>query len=264
MRCKLYHIDTAHFIFVANKAYMYEKILQGLQTRFVGVPDKVLKKIATKLSKTTTEEGAIDDAVNGVTFGEVVAIAGDMRATEATATAVKNYETRHGLKDGQPVVTDDATPQGGGDKGGDNGGDLMAAILAKFEAMEQRLTALSNEKATAGYRAQLDDATKGMPEKIAAFVVKQFESQKFDTADAFDEWLVGMTDTFGGLTINPTDAPTPPQGGAGAPTNRGVINPPKGGATGGNEPKINEFVKARAEARAAANASTAIQGLQTK
>ena len=91
---------------------MRQQILEALKAKFSGVSEKILGRIADKLAKTVTTAEQVATAVEGVTFQQVLDSYGDSRATEAQQTAVHNYETKYGLKDGQKIEN------GGGQQGG--------------------------------------------------------------------------------------------------------------------------------------------------
>ena len=95
---------------------MKKQILEALKAKFQGVSEAILNRIADKLAKTVTTAEQVATAVEGVTIQQVIESYGDSRATEAQQTAVHNYETKYGLKDG--VKVDD----GGGSQGGQQGG----------------------------------------------------------------------------------------------------------------------------------------------
>lgn len=84
---------------------MKEKILEALKTKFSGVNANILNRVADKLSKTVTTEDQVQTAVDGVTFQNVLESYGDSRATEASSSAVQNYEKKHNLKEGKVVTT---------------------------------------------------------------------------------------------------------------------------------------------------------------
>lgn len=89
---------------------MRKKIISALATRFEGVDAKILGRIADNLmaAKTLETDEDINSAVEEVTFADILKSYGDARATDASKAAVSNYEKRHGLKNGKPVVqTDD-------------------------------------------------------------------------------------------------------------------------------------------------------------
>ena len=104
---------------------MKQQILTALKAKFVGVSDAILDRVATKLAQTVTTAEQVQTAVDGVTFQQLLESYGDSRATQATQTAVHNYETKYGLKDGVkvtppeqqphvPPVTPPVTPPAGG------------------------------------------------------------------------------------------------------------------------------------------------------
>lgn len=78
-----------------------EQILEALKTKFQGVQASILDRVATKLAQTVTTEEQVKTAVEGVTIQQVIESYGDSRATQATSTAVHNYEAKYGLKDGR-------------------------------------------------------------------------------------------------------------------------------------------------------------------
>lgn len=88
---------------------MKKEILEALTTKFPGVSVSILDRIATKLAETVTTAEQVKTAVEGVTIQQVIESYGDSRATEASNTArknaVKDYESRYGLKDGVKTTT---------------------------------------------------------------------------------------------------------------------------------------------------------------
>jgi hypothetical protein len=94
---------------------MKKQILEALKAKFQGVSEAILNRIADKLAKTVTTAEQVATAVEGVTIQQVIESYGDSRATEAQQTAVHNYETKYGLKDG--VKVDD----GGGSRADSTG-----------------------------------------------------------------------------------------------------------------------------------------------
>lgn len=82
---------------------MLQEILNALKAKFEGVSDAVLNRIAAKLAKTVTTAEQVKSAVDGVTLQQVIDSYADNRATEATQTAIRNYEQKHGLKDGVKI-----------------------------------------------------------------------------------------------------------------------------------------------------------------
>lgn len=84
---------------------MKVKILAALKTKFVGVDEAILTRIAEKKATGVTDESQIPAIVEGVSFQDVLSSYGDFRAGDATQSAVKNYEKKHNLKDGKVIET---------------------------------------------------------------------------------------------------------------------------------------------------------------
>ena len=83
---------------------MKKKLLEALKTKFVGVDEAILERIATKKTEGVTDESQITGIVDGINFQDVVKSYGDYRANEANVSSIKNYEEKHGLKDGKPIT----------------------------------------------------------------------------------------------------------------------------------------------------------------
>lgn len=83
---------------------MKKKLLEALKTKFMGIDEAVLERMATKRAEGLTDESKITAIVDGITIQDVVKSYGDYRANEAAASSVSNYEEKHGLKDGKPVT----------------------------------------------------------------------------------------------------------------------------------------------------------------
>lgn len=114
---------------------MKKKLLEALKTKFVGVDEAILERMATKKAEGVTDESQITGIVDGINFQDVVKSYGDYRANEANVSSVKNYEEKHGLKDGKPVTA------GGEGEGANKGGkasytteELDSYFTSKLEA----------------------------------------------------------------------------------------------------------------------------------
>lgn len=82
---------------------IYEQILAALKTKFQGVEDATLQRIASKKSEGVTDESKVNSIVEGISFQDVLNSYGDYRADGAQKTAISNYEKKHNIKDGKPV-----------------------------------------------------------------------------------------------------------------------------------------------------------------
>ncbi len=147
-------------------------ILEALRNRFAGVSDAILNRIADKLDKTVKSQEEVATAVEGVTLQQVLESYGDSRATEAQQTAVRNYESKYGLKDGvrvevntggqNPQTATDVAPKGGGDETP----AWAKALIDSNKALTDRLNTLEGEKTAASRRQRLAAITEKLPENL--------------------------------------------------------------------------------------------------
>lgn len=150
---------------------MRKEILDALKAKFTGVSDNVLGRIADKLSKTATTQEQVKTAVEGVTIQQVIESYGDSRATEASNTArenaVKDYESRYGLKDGAKVT--DLNQAGGAAAAAATGASSTAGgeeAPAWAKAFMERLDKLEASKTTETRKQQLNAIIGKLPETI--------------------------------------------------------------------------------------------------
>ena len=147
---------------------MRQLILDALKTKFPGVSEKILGRIADKLAKTVTTQEQVQTAVDGVQFQQVLESYGDSRATEATQTAVANYEAKHGLKDGKVVKAGDGD-NGKTNPNGDGDEKIPAwaqTLLADNKEMKATIKAMQGEKVTASRREQLSKIISALPPAV--------------------------------------------------------------------------------------------------
>lgn len=162
---------------------MKEQILEALRAKFPGRSAVILGRIADKLAKTATTPEQVTTAVEGVTpeLIEVIESYGDSRATEASTTAVTNYEAKYGLREGKPTTT--PAPTG---EGNDNApkGQADESVPAWAVSLTERVTALQNElnrrdaeRTTTGRRQALEAIYGHLPEPLR----KGYERIPLDT-----------------------------------------------------------------------------------
>ncbi|MBQ7017642.1 MAG: hypothetical protein IJN06_01375 [Bacteroidales bacterium] len=148
-------------------------LLNALKTKFAGVSDAILDRVATKLAQTVTTAEQVQTAVDGVTFQQVLESYGDSRATQAQQTAVHNYETKYGLKDGVKIETPPAAvppvgqqtqPTGGG--ANDTTNQLLQQLLDQNKKLSERLDSMENNRTTETRRQQISTLIAKLPENI--------------------------------------------------------------------------------------------------
>lgn len=181
---------------------MYKKkILDLLIAAYAGVSSTILSRIAEEKAKTVTKEEDCEAAAESVTLQSIIEAESDRRATQATQSAVANYEKKHSLKEGKPVNegagqqqnSQQASSAGGDGKEGQQGGDLAATIAAAIKSAVEPLTAeiatLKTQKAAEDFNTQLSTAISGASDKFKERIQRDSRFLKFDTPEAQAEWL---------------------------------------------------------------------------
>lgn len=180
---------------------MRKEILDALKAKFSGVSDNVLGRIADKLAKTATTAEQVKTAVEGVTIQQVIESYGDSRATEASNTArenaVKDYESKYGLKDGVKTTTTTTTtggdPKGSATENTDGGNE----VLALLKRMEERMDRMEASKTTDTRKQQLNAVIGKLPEAMR----KAYERIPVDklTEEEFNTQLAEITTEVEGI-----------------------------------------------------------------
>lgn len=150
---------------------MKNQILALLIAKFVGVNEQVLGRIADKLTANTTANSTQEELttlVEGVTFQQVIDSHADARATQATQTAVANYEAKYGLKEGQKVTVEGSQNQNVLEtQGGNNETPAWAkAIIDSNKALQDKISAMEGEKVTTSRKQTLEAITSKLPENL--------------------------------------------------------------------------------------------------
>lgn len=173
---------------------MYKlQILEALKTKFQGVSDAILNRIADKLARTVTTQEGVAPAVEGVTIQQLIESYGDSRATEAQATAVQNYEKKYGLKDGEkttaetqsggqpPQATQVVTPQ----TGGEQTPAWAQAILDSNKQLAERMSKLEMARVTSTRKTKLGEIINKLPDALRKgyerIPVDAITDEEFDT-----------------------------------------------------------------------------------
>lgn len=146
---------------------IYEQILAGLRTKFQGVEDATLHRIASKKAEGVTDEGKVNSIVEGISFQDVLTSYGDYRADGAQKTAVSNYEKKHNIKDGKPI--EEPKPQ-----------DPLPTPTPQSKPTEQ----------VPAWAQSLIDSNKTLSEKLAAMDAKT-------KADERNQQIAAVAKSFG-------------------------------------------------------------------
>lgn len=187
-------------------------ILAALKTKFVGVPDAILDRIATQKAKTVTTEEQATSLVEGLTLQNVFDSYGDSRATEASQTAVSNYEKKHGLKDGKPGAnpepTPPITPPANPQPGGLTLEDVTKAVAAAIQPFSEKITQFETQTAAEKRNAEILAKAKehGIPENF----ISRFKIA--DDAD-LDTYMKEVKQDFANIGFEGTRSPETGAGG---------------------------------------------------
>jgi len=166
---------------------MKQKLLDALKTKFKGVQDAILDRQAEKLAKTVEKEDQIETAISGVTFDTLLQSETDRRATEASETAVKNYEKKHKIKDGKiiedPKKKPDPEPKKKEDGDDEKVPTWAKSFMEKQDALDERLSKQEQEKERSSKLAQAKDLLKAskIPEKYQDKWIKRVDVDDEET-----------------------------------------------------------------------------------
>lgn len=143
---------------------MKEKILAALKTKFSGVDEAILSRIADKKATGVTDENQVNSIVEGISFQDVLQNYGDFRAGQAQTTSIANYEKKHGLKDGKPIENPKPDPKP--DEKPDIAKLIADGIAAGIKPFSDKLAAFEAKEAQAQRMAQISDVAKkyGIPD----------------------------------------------------------------------------------------------------
>lgn len=176
---------------------MKKKLLDALKTKFSGVSEVILDRIATKKAEGVTDESQITAIVDGISFQDVLTSYGDYRANEANVSSVKNYEEKHGLKDGKPVTA------GGEGADGNKGGktsfstdELDNYFNSKLEAAikpyKEKIESLETEKHQGDRKTAISNAMKklGLTEDEMQFVTVPEDKEPEEYLTGYKQHLI--------------------------------------------------------------------------
>lgn len=142
---------------------MKDKILAFLKAKLTGIPNAFLEGVSNQLATTITDEAQIETVCNTGLIASLKTAAdyaqqeGDRRATTATDTAIKGYETKHNLKDGKSAANNQSDKSNQNqNQNTDEVPSYLKPFLAKLEAIEAKeaITAKANAS-----KALLDSAS---------------------------------------------------------------------------------------------------------
>jgi hypothetical protein len=181
---------------------MHKIALDALKTRFEGISESVLDRMAKKIAKTATTAEEVKSTVEEVTIQQIIDAEGDRRATDAQKTAVANYERKHGLKDGKTIEPSDPneptdTPDA---KDPEDMPQWAKALVETNAKLQQQLSAMSSERITNDRKQQLSAVVEQLPEHLQ----KPYARMKLDglSDEEFKTTLEDVKTEVGGIVDN--------------------------------------------------------------
>lgn len=160
---------------------IYELILAGLRTKFAGVDDATLQRIASKKAEGVTDESKVNSIVEGITFQDVVTNYGDYRADGAQKTAVSNYEKKHNIKDGKPI--EEPTPQ---DPSPTPTPQTTEQVPAWAQSLIDSNKTLSEKLAAMDAKTKADERNQQIADVAKSFGIPEFAYKGKQIADDAD------------------------------------------------------------------------------
>jgi hypothetical protein len=174
---------------------MKEKLLALLVSKFAGVSEATLDRIATKKAGSVTDESQLQSIVDSIDFGFVVQSEVDSKVTLANQKAVKNYEETHKLKDGKPISSEPPKPD-------DDPKDLKTivanAIAAAINPLQQKIeTYEKKEKQSVLSKKVIDKLYEGKSDK-QKFILDMIVSNgiTIESEDQLEEVITNYTTKF--------------------------------------------------------------------
>jgi len=128
---------------------MNEQLFASLKTKFEGVQDAILRRVAEKYGRDLSETASEDEitgVVENVTFQNVLESYGDSRANEAANTAVSNYKKKNSntKKTGQEQQNQTT-------KVPDDAPDWAKSLISQNQELQKKIEGLESKERTKSF-----------------------------------------------------------------------------------------------------------------
>ena len=143
-----------------------QKIIELLKAQMPNATDDEVKAAAEKM---------LDEAKREA----------DRRATEATKTAVENYEKKHNLKDGKPSSSEPPSSPAVEPSKPEEAPAWAKALIESYQALQAKVDAFEKGKVTDGRKAVFDKIVAKLPDSLRAAYSRTSYQDLSD--DAFDK-----------------------------------------------------------------------------
>lgn len=181
---------------------MHKIALDALKTRFEGISESVLDRMAKKIAKTATTAEEVKSTVEEVTIQQIIDAEGDRRATDAQKTAVANYERKHGLKDGKSIEPSEQNEptEPHGNKDPEDMPQWAKTLVENNAKLQQQLAAMSTERIANDRKRQLSAVVEQLPENLR----KPYDRMSLDglSEEQFNATLEDVKTEVGGIVDN--------------------------------------------------------------
>ena len=201
---------------------MKEKFLALLRTKFEGVQDAVLQRVADakfkNVSKTATED-EIQGIVDGLTYQDVIEDYANSRVTEASRTSVVNYEKKHGLKNGKPVQPGGQNPNVDVP---DDVPDYIKTLMAQNQKLQEKIEGFEtrqNQEALAD-RVRKKLSVKNIP--VSFYKSRPLAVENEDEIDSLVDAISGDYDELKSELAKDGIVPDTPKHSFGSATGKSV------------------------------------------
>ena len=141
-------------------------IAKALAAKFQGVDAKITDSIAAKLAKTVSTEEQATAAANAVTFQQLLESYGESRATEASQSAIANYERKHGLKDGKREKSEDESKEA--EEAKERKGDTAEEIAAALKSFRAELDGFKQTRVDEAHASRYAELISSLPDRYKA------------------------------------------------------------------------------------------------
>lgn len=170
---------------------MKQKLFEALKAKFEGVNVTILSRIADKLAKTVTNEEDVEPAIEGVTFQQVIEAESDRRATDATQSAIANYEKKHNLKDGKYANGGEQEKKGEPKPAdtGNNNAEIAKLIADAIKPFAEEIAGLKAGQIADTRKQQLDAVISNASEKYKARISKYYGRMTWKDDEDYNAWL---------------------------------------------------------------------------
>lgn len=216
---------------------MEQTILALLTAQFPGVGEVILRRTINKIVKTAKTEDDAKAAVEALTIEDIINSYADSRVTEATNTAISNYEKKHNIKDGVKIE-DSKQKQASKDVEPDPQDDKLKAALEAIKALNDKIDTLEQSKIATSRLDKLKDVIKDAPEQFRNRISEDFNRMSFKDDEDFNSWIANVQKDSETLTND--------ERGKGA-----LFTPPAGGRGKGDQlpAELQAAIKERAESQ---------------